>query len=118
MSGVMLLHQLADSLHELINYGIVAFSYIIDDAALDVSAEKLLIEGMYGGAYSRRLLQYIVAVGVIVEHRDEPSDLPLDAPEPVDESLLLSVIAVCGAYSAGGDIATRFRAAAWRRAPS
>ncbi len=112
----MLFHKLANGLHQLINHGIVALSYIIDDTALDVSAEKLLIEGMYGGAYGCRLLQYIVAVGIIVEHRDEPSDLTLDASEPVDESLLLNVIAVCGAYAAGGDIATCFRAAARRRA--
>ena len=93
-------HKFTYSPHQLVDDGIVALLDVVDDAALDMCAQQLLIEGVYRRASGGGLLEYIVAVGVVLQHRDDPAYLPLDAPEPVDESLLLSVIAMCGAYAA------------------
>ena len=92
--GTPLLHELLQGSDQLVNDGVIPLTDAIGHAGADVGGQQLLAEAVEGGADGGDLDQDIRAVGVLLQHLPQATDLSLDAVEAMGEFLLLLVGAV------------------------
>ena len=103
--GIYLFHKLLQCCNQLINGFVLALADISCNAGPDMVGEQFLIKGIYGGIYSGRLDQNVVAVSVILQHSYNAPYLAFNTLQAVHKLLAfcLGTVGVFGT-TAGTDL--------------
>lgn len=104
-------HKLLQSCNQFIDGFVLSFPDIACHASPDMVGEQFLIKGIYGGIYSGRLDQDVVAVSVILQHSYNAPYLTFNTLQPVHQLLALrfGTVGVLGT-TAGTDLLGGFLA--------
>ena len=80
-----LFHQFLQGGNKLVDGFIFAFADVPRHAGADMACQQFLIECVHSRVHSCGLYQDIVAVGVVLQHTDDPADLSFHPFQAVDK---------------------------------